>query len=199
MELGLETISTKGRATKVSPPISSRKVSAAEVAEELTRERGIQAPPVTRLTARHRRLAELLAMGHKPGVAGDLVGYDPSRVSILLQDATFKDLVRRLEIEHEDAMKAQAKDLFNRLQDISLEAADEILARLENAADDFSIDDLRKLTEMSADRTGHGPKRTEEKHVNVNIGARLEEARKRANALNASNVIEGEIVHEAAE
>ena len=198
MELGLETISTKGRAAKAAPPVSSRVVPAEEVASSLTRERGIEAAPLKRLSARHRRLAELLAMGQTPGQAAVLVGYSPSRVSILLADETFKDLVERFRIDLEEGVLTEAKNLASKLSDISLEAADEILERLENDPDSFDHKDLKALLELSADRTGHGPKRTEEKNVNVNFGARLEEARKRALAAQNANTIEGELV-EAAE
>lgn len=144
-------------------------------------------PSIKRLRARHHALAKALAEGMRPGIAAATYGYDPSRVSILQGDPTFGELVAhyRKEVDHD------YRRVHERLADLSVEALDEIERRLEDEPEKISVTQLTKLVEMTADRTGHGPKASQDVNVNIGFADRLREARKRLEAKVPS--IEGEI------
>lgn len=141
----------------------------------LNEEKGSKSPAIKRLSERHHALARLIADGMKMGEAGLVVGYDPSRVSILKDDPAFKELVKFYQGEKDkvyfgmhEALAAASKTAVGIIQE-----------RLEETPDKVRMAELLEVAKMGADRTGHGPSSTQQVNVNVGIGDRLEAARKR--------------------
>ncbi len=177
MGLGLETVRTTGRAAKPLPTVLSvRPLAADEVRARAAREEGVQASPLKRLSSRHRQLARQLAAGATPGEAALAVGLSASRVSILQSDPTFADLVAHYRLE----IDAKLNPLFELMTGVAEDAFSIIRDRLEDDPESFENDELMRLGQLTADRTGHAPKRVEEKNINLNFGDRLHEARQRS-------------------
>ncbi len=146
-------------------------------------ERGIKALPLKRLSDRHHRLAQSLAGGMGPSEAAYACGYQPSRVSILIADEAFKDLLEH----YRTVPEAAYADLHQRLAGMSIDAADEISRRMdedrereEGDSPQLSTGQLMNILTIGADRTGYGPA-TKATHVHLHAGLaqRLEMARKR--------------------
>lgn len=147
---------------------------------ELDKPRASKAPALVRLSTRHHRLARMLAEGFSPGQAAVACSYVISRVSILQADPAFKELVAFYRAKVDE----QYLGLHERLAGIAETAADIIQDRLEGEnADELDIEDLRKLVQLGADRTGHGPSTTQNQNITIGFGARLEAARARRAAL----------------
>ena len=101
-----------------------------------------------------------------------------STIKHLSKDPTFKDLVE----VYADEQEALFYDQHLGLEAISGEAINEILRRLEDCPEDFTVAQLLKVAEVGADRTGHGPQTSNNTNVNINVGIaqELEAARIRA-------------------
>lgn len=137
-----------------------------------------KAPSLVRLSQRHHKLARMLAEGISARDAGTACGYVPSRVSILQDDPSFKELVSF----YREQVDSAYRDLHERLSAISADATDVLADRLETDPEQFDNTELMKLVALGADRTGYGPSSTQNTNVNVNFGARLEAARQRIRA-----------------
>lgn len=171
--------------------LGMRSLSVEEVESLTTREAGIKARPLARLTNRHRQLARLIAVGTSPSVAAHSVGLTASHVSILQADVTFQELVGIMKNEQDAAFLG----FTERMAGLAEDSVDTLRGRLEEEPDQFTNPELIDLVKTLADRTGHAPKRVEEKNVNINFGDRLDAARQRVKreAL-ADLIIEGEKV-----
>lgn len=173
-------VRTKGRAERKLEAWVVREL----VKEDLTLldgEKGVTPPPLMkRLSDRHHTLARNLASGMEHGEAAVVCGYDISRVSILLGDPTFKELV----LFYRSNVDAQYAQLHEVLAGMAVDAALEIRERLEDdeMREKIPLSQLLAITAMGADRTGHGPSSTSEVNLNVGLSNRLEEARKRVEA-----------------
>ena len=139
-------------------------------------EKGSTAPAIKRISERHHALARNLAGGMASSEAAIVCGYALSRVSILLDDPAFKELLSFYRTD----VNAQYRDLHARLSGLALDAAEELSLRLEDAPEDLSVTQLMELTKMGADRTGHGPSTSSTNiNVNVDLAGRLQRARER--------------------
>lgn len=158
---------------------------------DLAKPRGSKAPALVRLSARHHRLARCLAEGMSPGEAGLACNYVSSRVSILLDDPTFKELV--------DHYRAIVNEKFfglqERLAELAEDASELLADRMQTNPDQFENVELMKLVALGADRTGHGPSSTHNHNVTVGLAERLDRARERARALPLQIVEEAEVVN----
>jgi hypothetical protein len=107
---------------------------------------------VKNIRHRHHLLAQLLAGGTPEMDASIQTGYSLSRISILKNDPAFKELLayysKQVELANVEFVK--------RLAQIGTETAEEILKRLDEDPESFSNEEMRKLLETVADRTGHG-------------------------------------------
>jgi hypothetical protein len=174
-DIGLSLVRTAGRAAKPMKAELGRPLTEADLAA-LETERGIKAPPLQKLRETHHQLARLLAKGMKVGEAALVVGYDPSRVSILLADPAFQNLVQTY---------AGVKDLefadWARVAGItSKEMLEEVRDRFHENPEAFSNDFLIDAGMKLADRTGNGPShKMTNVNVNVDLAARIESARRR--------------------
>ena len=109
--------------------------------------------PIKSLRATHHRMAQLLAAGYREYEVAAMMGYSPSRISVLKADPAFAELIsfyreRREEIE---------LDMHERLQRLALDAAQELSERLNENPDGVSTSQLMEVIKLGADRTGHGP------------------------------------------
>lgn len=157
---------------------------------ELKENRGTKAPALVRLSTRHHQLARSLAEGMSSGDAAIACGYTGARVSILLADPTFNELVTH----YRKVVDSAFLDLQQRLSAIAVDAAAVLEDRLETDPDKFENIELMKLVALGADRTGHGPTSTQNHNHTVGFAARLDAAR--ARIAQRGPVIEAEVVED---
>lgn len=182
---------TRGRASK---PLHFTEVRALDAGDLvlLQEERGAKPPPLKRLADRHHAIARCLASGMSESDTAIACGLSSSRVSILKNDPAFKELLQF----YRDETNAQYRDLHERLAGISMDATallqEQLEADLQADMDNrkLSTGALMQLTQMGADRTGHGPQSSQNVNVNVNLASRLQAARERVAARNT--LIEGD-------
>lgn len=134
-----------------------------------------QPRPIQRLRDTHHGLARALASGMKHEEAAFVTGYSPSRISILLKDPTFIQLV---EFYRANADLAFA-DLQERMAGLALDFAGELQDRLETSPETMSNGFVLEALKTLADRTGHAPV-ARSVNVNLDLGDRLAAARERA-------------------
>lgn len=186
MDLNLETLSlrTKGRATAPMVAVVEREATMEDL-ESLVEEKGSKPALLRRLSDRHHSLARLVATGQTKGACAAMTGFSISRVSILMGDPTFAELVQFYRSQEEKIFRGVAEKLTG----IASAALDELEERLEETPEDFSVNQLLEVVKTGADRTGFGPQSTQTS-VNVHLGLaeRMEEARRKAQA--ASNIID---------
>lgn len=133
------------------------------------------AEPIKRLRETHHALAKAIADGLSQTDAAIRTGYSISRVSILMGDPTFQELV-----EHYRENRALAyRDMHQAMADLGLDALQELHARLEETPEELSNQLLHDIAKTFADRTGYAPV-AKSVNVNVDIAGRLAAARKRA-------------------
>lgn len=190
MDLKLDILRTTGRATKPLTAELGRSLRESDLVL-LEVEKGSKPEPLQKLRSRHHALAKAIAMGKSPGDAAILTGYSASRVSILLDDPTFQELLgfyRRIQDE-------AFKDMHEQLAALGTDAVEELHERLEANPEDFSNTMLLEIVTKTADRTGYGPQ-TKTTNVNLHVGvaARMEAARKRVGAVLRGNIEDAEIV-----
>ena len=181
-DLGLDQPRTAGRAKKQVNVEVVRELTVVDLAERAT-EKGTKAPPLRRLSERHRFLARLIASGEKPSVAAIAAGYTASSVSILLTDTAFQELVRSY------VNKIDDKFINNheRIAALGSDIIDEISFRLETKPDEIPTGMLKELATFAMDRSGHGPatQTNTTLNVNVDVAGRLSRARKRMQTIEA--------------
>ena len=137
------------------------------------------APQLTKLRERHHSLARHLAEGKSPGEAALLTRYTQSRVSILLGDPAFQDLVAH----YRENVNAEFVDFQRKLSELAIDAAHVLQERLEDAPDEITDAMLLRVVEVGADRTGHGPSAKQELNIRIGLADRLREARERSEAV----------------
>lgn len=137
--------------------------------------KGVSVQPLQRLSERHHSLARDIASGMALNEAAYKNGLNPQRAYQLTDDPTFAALVKDYR-EKADILYVDAQE---QLAGLSKDAILEIRERLETKPDEFSIGQLMKLTELTTDRTGNGPKTTTNINVSVGLADRLEQARRR--------------------
>jgi hypothetical protein len=137
-----------------------------------------KAPSVARITDRHRRAARLFALGYSATQVAAQTGYQLPRLSVLKKDPAFVELISFFRGQ----VDAQFVTVAERLADMTGDSIAEIQSRLENSPEEFTVNELRDLIALGADRTGHGPARTGESSrtsINISIAERLESAQAR--------------------
>lgn len=112
----------------------------------------VETQGLRKTTTRHRRLAQLLAMGMEDGKAGLVCGYTATTVSILKSDPLFQELVDYYQLQVEEEFVGVAEAMAELHEDTIAELRD----RLENNPSQFTVGSLTELMKALADRTGHG-------------------------------------------
>jgi hypothetical protein len=175
MTLGLDILALTKPGRKPALRAEAGRELTAEDLGRLAGARGTEPTEVKRLSERHHALARLLSSGMGTVEAAALLGYTASRVSILRSSPAFQELMALYESEKDDAFR----DTAARLAGLTYEAITEIQNRLEEEPEKISIGQLIEISKLAADRSGFGPKQTQEVNVNVNLAARLDAARNR--------------------
>lgn len=140
--------------------------------------------PIKRLRERHHALAKQLAQGVSEGEAAIACGYSSSRISILKDDPSFKELLAF----YADGLRERYYDMHEMLSALGKDAAEELSTRLEEEPEEFTNGMLMDLLKTSADRSGHGPSSNTQVNIKVGLADKLEAARKRTLELRAKDV-----------
>jgi hypothetical protein len=128
-------------------------------------------PIVKRLRDSHHALARALASGMSPLAASLATGYSASRISILLNDPSFKELM-----EHYRRTNAEAiLDIEGRITGLAADFLQELRERLEDNPESFDNEEVRENTKLFLDRAGYAPiSRSINVNHNTGIGSRLD-------------------------
>lgn len=175
-------VRTVGRA-KRDPAVAYVRDLTLEDLELLKTEKGVKAPGLKRIRDVHHALARALSSGMSEYEASLVTGYCASRISILKDDPSFKELLEFYRKAIEDKTATELVDLTKRFLQTATMAQEELQDRLEQDPGSFENDELRKLVETMADRSGHAKPTGKSVTLNVNMAGRLEAARKRVEAL----------------
>lgn len=142
----------------------------------LATNRETQAPALKRITERHHALARLLASGMRPMDCSVVTGYDPSRISILQADETFKELVEF----YANQVAEEFADVHTHMAGLNKDAILELRHRFEEDPEKFTNSQIFALVGLLSDRTGHGPQtQSQHLHLHANIADRMDAARER--------------------
>lgn len=175
MELKLDTVRLRGRAAVPLEATLGRALTEADlVLTQLDYSDGPRR--IEKLRSKHHALARAIASGMTQGDAAIVAGYSQCRVSILMGDPTFQELVAFYRRDIDGAYR----DMHHMLSALGQDAVEELHERLEEAPDDFSNSMLLEIATKMADRTGYGPS-SQTTNVNLNVGVadRMEAARLR--------------------
>lgn len=128
-----------------------------------------------RLRDTHHAAARSIAAGMKHTEVALVTGYTPTRVSQLLADPAFADLVAF----YRSNLDVTFAGLYEKFSAFSHEVFEELRTRFEADPDTFSNTFLAELLKLTADRSGNGPRSTQI-NINLSLAGRLEAARRRA-------------------
>jgi hypothetical protein len=164
-----------------------REVTADDV-RETQAVKGVKTVSIDNLRSSHHSLARVLAAGTKMEEASAITGYTMSRIGTLRQDPAF----RELETFYRNEIDKSFVDFAGRMAAVSTDALEVIHERILDNPDDLSIGALTDLVKMGADRTGYGPAtKSTVTNVNIDLGARLEAARRRVEHVRLAQSAEG--------
>lgn len=172
MTLGLRTT---GRAAKAISAEVERELGLDDISA-LLEEKGVQAPQIKEFRERHHALARHIAEGKKPGEAALLCRYSQSRMSVLLADPAFQELVAHYQV----MVNEKFVDFQEKLSELALDAALILQSRMEDKPEDLSDALVLQILQVGADRTGHGPSQKTEVNVKVGLANRLLSANERS-------------------
>lgn len=131
----------------------------------------------------HHRVARLCAMGLRRADIVEQSGYGYGRVSALLKDPAFQNLIAEYRKEITASAREQMDEYHSMLTGNMIRAERLIADKLEAAETEEGISiptrDLIAIARDAADRTGYGKKQTNV-NVNVDLAAQLEKARARS-------------------
>lgn len=130
---------------------------------------------IKRISERHHALARALAAGLSEAEAAASVGYDNARVSVLKASPAFRELLDL----YRDKVDTEFSEIAGRLAGLTKDALVALQDRLEDQPEDISVGQLIEIAKLGADRSGFGPSQKVEQTINVNLAARMQEARKR--------------------
>ena len=167
-----------GRASSVLSFSETRQLEQSDL-QLLSEPRGSEAPPIKKLRERHHALARVLASGTPPSEASLICNYSVSRISILLADPSFIELMNL----YRDGAKERYFDGHTAMAELHLDSIEELRERLEDTPDTFSHGQLMELAKMTADRTGLGPSTKTEVDVKIGLADKLAAGRKRVAAM----------------
>lgn len=135
---------------------------ARELSEEdlLSEGEAVKPQQLKDIRASHHQLARLIARGEKESNIALLMGYSPSRISVLKSDPQFNDLVQHYkELEEEEYGRFRA-DFAERMKTLGFDTLEVLHQRLIDNPDSITNQELISLFEKVADRTGHGKTQT---------------------------------------
>jgi hypothetical protein len=109
--------------------------------------------PLRSIRNSHHMLARMLAEDRPGAEISSVLGYSTSRIKILEEDPSIKELVVHYRAQHD----SRTADIATQVQNLTLNALQELAERLELEPEEFSKDELLKLVVNGLDRIGHGP------------------------------------------
>jgi hypothetical protein len=189
MNLELElTRSLIGRKAKDIDFAVSRELAEDDFAK-LNDERGVQKPlPLAkRLSQRHRALAQYISLGYTDGECAALLGYSPSRISILKSDPAFINLLAIYLSEQQGRYETVEKKAVGVLE----ETLDQIADQLENEPE-ISMGTKLEIVKTIGDRVGFAPqqKPSGDANINITIAAQMEAGRARVERMRQAEPID---------
>lgn len=110
---------------------------------------GARPPSILQLRNSHHQLARVLAEGVAHEEASAITGYSSSRISILLDDPMFAELVEY----YRENKTAQFIDVQKRLAAFGMSCVDELQERLESDPNKFTRKELKEMAEFALDRS----------------------------------------------
>lgn len=133
---------------------------------------------IARLREPHHRLARMVAAGLRPAEIVERGGYSHGRLSTLMKDPAFIELVAGYR-EKVDAAFEREQEAFVELATRNMITSERMLMeKLEIHDEEGTLPSIRELMSIrsdSADRLGYG-KRNMNLNVNVDFAARMEQA-----------------------
>jgi predicted RNase H-like HicB family nuclease len=99
---------------------------------------------------------------------------------------------------YREDLEAEFTPIIETLVGVSKDALNLIRERMEEEGDKIPLRDLISTFEMGADRIGHPRAKDVNTNINVNLGDRLEAARRRAREA-AQGIIEAEIIEDSSD
>lgn len=135
-----------------------------------------------RLRDTHHRVARAVAAGLRNHVVAEVTGYTVQRVSMLMNDAAFMELVAHYRAMINAEFVDAADPVIDYMRTNAMKAAAMLSDKLDEAMDNgefLPTRDLLGIQELGFDRTGYG-KVNKNVNVNVDFAANLEAMRKRA-------------------
>lgn len=124
----------------------------------------------------HHAVARLCARGLRQEEICHITGYTISRLSTLQRDPSFQELVARYRYEQADVQA----DLEARYLGIANDFAQHVHEKLLDDPEEVSLAQALEVFKTFADRGGMAPvTRSVNKNFNLNIGERLDAARRR--------------------
>ena len=111
------------------------------------------APPLQELKSRHHRLARLLAEGHKHVYVSRMTGYSESRISILMRDPAFVNLVD----QYKSVVEDKFADTVEKMKNLTEDAIDLLAERLDTDPASITNSMAVELIKTVGDRAGFSP------------------------------------------
>jgi hypothetical protein len=147
----------------------ARSLSEAEYADVLVE--SAKPPQIKRLRDSHHALARALATGSTPQQASLTTGYSLSRISILQNDPSFKELMEYYRKTNDEAFL----DLEGRILALGADFLQELRERLDDDPASFDNEEVRENAKLFMDRAGFAPvSRSLNINKSVGIGERLD-------------------------
>jgi hypothetical protein len=147
----------------------ARALSDTEYAEVLVE--SAKPPQIKRLRDSHHALARALATGSTPQQASLTTGYSLSRISILQNDPSFRELMEYYRKSSDEAFL----DLEGRIIGLAADSMQELRERMEDDPSSFSNEEIAAITKVMLDRAGYAPvSRSLNINKSVGIGERLD-------------------------
>lgn len=148
----------------------TRELTEADIALLISTPMGNAQPSLTRIKHSHHQLARLIGEGRTQTETAQICGYSVSRVSILMDDPAFQELV--------DHYRSQTQEVYinvhERLANLGLDAVMELHERLNDPeAAEFSNKELMDVIEKIMPLAGFGPKSTQVNEFKFSIDGML--------------------------
>lgn len=156
LNLNIDKAAGRGRAPVPVDHSVVREIEEADLELLASSSRGVVAPDLQRITARHHTLARLLMSGTPEGEAALIAGYDVSRVSILKKDPTFQQLMNLYAKEVQDKFASN----LDQMAGLSMDALAELRSRIEKSPEDFTARELMTIVTDIGDRASAGEENT---------------------------------------
>jgi hypothetical protein len=173
---GIQLSELRGRKQRELTATPVRPVTEADLAVLRSAEKGSMPRPIMRLRDRHHAIARMVANGMSNGQISLVSGMDPSRISILRSDPTFRQLVD----DYRSIEESLQADFMERAATLTLTAMDAMQEALESD-EPPPVTTALEIAKFGSDRIGHGPvTKTSNVNLNVELSSRLSQARKRA-------------------